>query len=76
LDKRGVSGYLGVFGLLLMFTGVAVGVLSVNMLKWADSNLASSAIILLVGAILAMIGLGLLLVSFLSTKNRTRRYYY
>jgi hypothetical protein len=75
LDKRGVSGYLGVFGFLLTIIGVAVGVLSVNMLRWADSNLASSAIILLVGALLAMIGLGILLVSFLSKKNRTRLYY-
>jgi protein-S-isoprenylcysteine O-methyltransferase Ste14 len=76
LNNRGFSGYIWVLGFFLLIVGFSVGYLSVNMVQWDDSALTGSSIMLLIGALLAVVGVVLLLIGFLTAKSRTRLLYY
>ena len=76
MNNRGFSGYIWVLGFFLLIVGFSVSYLSVNMVQWDDSALTGSSIMLLIGALLAVVGVVLLLIGFLTVKSRTRLLYY
>jgi len=76
MDNKGYSRYFPIFGFIFLFVGILVAYLSVNMVQSDDSALAGSSIMLLIGAMIALVGMMFLLLGFFSTKHRTSYLYY
>ena len=76
MDNRAFSTYLSIFGFVLIFVGILVASLSVNMVQTDYSSLTDSSAMLLAGAMIGVAGVLLLLLGFLSMKRRTSYLYY
>ena len=76
MDNKASNGYLSIFGFVLLFIGILVAYLSINMVQSDDSALTVFSIILLIGAMAGVAGVVLLLIGFFNTKRRTSYLYY
>jgi hypothetical membrane protein len=76
MNNKAFGGYTAVFGFALLIIGMLVAYLSIYRVQADDSALASSAITLLVGVLVGLVGLVLLLIGLFNTKRQTRYLYY
>ena len=68
------NGYLLLFGFILLVIGVLAAASSIGMLS-NYSDLSGASIMLFVGALVAVVGTVLVLMSFLSSKRGLRMLY-
>jgi len=74
LGNGAFNGYLLLFGFILLVIGVLAAASSIGMLS-NYSDLSGASIMLFVGALVAVVGTVLVLMSFLSSKRGLRMLY-
>jgi hypothetical protein len=74
LGNGAFNGYLLLFGFILLVIGVLAAASSIGMLS-NYSDLSGASIMLFVGALVALVGTVLVLMSFLSSKRGLRMLY-
>jgi hypothetical protein len=76
LGNGAFGGYLSLLGFILIVIGILIAYLSVGMISSDYSALSDSAIVLLIGVMVGVVGIVLLLFSFLSGRRALRHLYY
>jgi hypothetical protein len=74
LGNGAFNGYLLLFGFILLVIGLLAAASSVGMMS-DYSDLSGASVMLFVGALVALVGTVLLLMSFLSSKRGLRMLY-